>query len=66
MYQIIQDLIQQQHVEKNDILFIDFENYKLLELKTRDIGEIFTIFYELYGKYPTYLFFDEMQNLPHW
>ncbi len=63
MYQIIEDLIQNQGIDKTDILFIDFENYKLLELKTRDIGEIFTIFQELYGKKPKYLFFDEIQNL---
>lgn len=63
MYQIIEDLVQNQGIDKTDILFIDFENYKLLELKTRDIGEIFTIFQELYGKKPKYLFFDEIQNL---
>ena len=66
MYQIIEDLIKNQNINKTDILFIDFENYKLLELKTRDIGEIFTIFHELYGKYPKYLFFDEIQNLTNW
>ena len=54
MYQIIEDLVQNQGIDKTDILFIDFENYKLLELKTRDIGEIFTIFQELYGKKPKY------------
>ena len=66
MYQIIEDLIHNQWIDKSDILFIDFENYRLLELKTRDIGEIFTIFHELYGKYPKYLFFDEIQNLTNW
>jgi predicted AAA+ superfamily ATPase len=63
MYQIMQDLIHQKKIEKTDILFMDFEDYRLLELKTKDISEIFTIFYELYGKYPQYLFFDEIQNI---
>lgn len=66
MYQIIEDLIKNQKVDKTDILFIDFENYKLLELRTKDIWEIFAIFYELYGKSPKYLFFDEIQNLTNW
>jgi predicted AAA+ superfamily ATPase len=66
MYQIMEDLITNHQVDKTDILFMDFENYQFLELKTRDIGEIFSIFYELYSKYPKYLFFDEVQNLPSW
>jgi len=44
-------------VLKDEILFIDFENYKLIELQTQDMGEILNLFYEVHGKYPKYLFF---------
>lgn len=62
----MEDLIAIHQIEKTDILFLDFEDYRLLELQTKDIGEIFSIFRELYGKEPTYLCFDEIQNLEHW
>jgi len=62
MYQLIHQLINN-WIPKNDILFIDFENYRLLELQTKDVWELLTIFYELYGHYPKYIFFDEIQKL---
>lgn len=65
MYQLIHELIENFWIQKNDILFLDFENYKLVELQTNDVWEILNIFYEIHWKYPKYLFFDEIHTLEH-
>jgi len=65
MYQLINELMINYGVLKDEILFIDFENYKLIELQTQDMGEILDLFYEVHGKYPKYLFFDEIHTVEH-
>ncbi|MCK5149167.1 ATP-binding protein [bacterium] len=65
MYQLINSLLAK-GIEKNDILFIDFEDYRLIGIRPEDIDTILTTFYKLTNRYPGYLFFDEIQNLPNW
>ncbi len=65
MYQIISDLMER-GVEKNDILFIDFEDYRLTGMEPAVIDAILSVFYQLTDRYPSYLFFDEVQHLPEW
>ena len=65
MYQLIKRLLDK-GVEKNDILFIDFEDYRLIGIQPEDIDVILSAFYQLTNRYPGYLFFDEIQNLPDW
>lgn len=64
MYQIISWLLKK--VAKNNILFVNFEDYRLIDLQTNDLGLLIDAHYELYGKKPTYLFFDEIQNLKNY
>ena len=66
MYQLVQLLLQDGRYVREDILFIDFEDFRLTCLNSEDIDEVFSVFYQLTGKYPRFLFFDEVQNLPGW
>jgi predicted AAA+ superfamily ATPase len=66
MYQFIQSLLKSNRYSKKDILFLDFEDYRLSEFTGDSLDELFTAFYHLAGQYPRFLFFDEIQNLPDW
>ncbi|RLB16926.1 MAG: hypothetical protein DRG82_07825 [Deltaproteobacteria bacterium] len=66
MYQLIQSLLQGGRHKREDILFIDFEDYRLGGFTGDDMDELFAAFHQLAGQYPHFLFFDEVQNLPDW
>lgn len=66
MYQLIQSLLQDKQYSKEHILFLDFEDYRLGEFTGEDMDELFAAFYQLVGRHPLFLFFDEIQNLPNW
>ena len=66
MYQLIQYLQQGGWYSKEDVLFIDFEDYRLSGFTGSDMDELFAAFHKLAGRYPRFLFFDEVQNLPDW
>jgi hypothetical protein len=66
MYQLIKSLLKGRRYSKEDILFLDFEDFRLKGLSGDDINEFFTVFYQLAGRYPRFLFFDEVQNLSGW
>ncbi len=66
MYQLIQSLLQGGKYSKEEILFLDFEDYRLGEFSGDFIDEILTAFHQIAGRYPRFLFFDEIQNLPNW
>jgi len=66
MYQLIHSLLRNSRHSKEDILFLDFEDYRLGELTGDAMDEIFTAFHQIAGRYPLFLFFDEIQNLPGW
>ncbi len=65
MYQLIQNLLNSEAI-KEDILFIDFEDYRFTNTSPSDIDQLFTAFRQLTGRQPTYLFFDEIQQFPQW
>jgi len=66
MYQLIQDLLGQGNWRREDILFIDFEDYRLTDFTAADIDALLTAFHQVTGKAPTFLFFDEIQRLDGW
>lgn len=66
MYQLIQSLLQGNQYSKEHILFLDFEDYRLVEFTGDAMDELFAAFHQLAGRYPLFLFFDEIQNLPNW
>lgn len=66
MYQLIRSLIEMGHYEKRDILFLDFEDYRLSGFTQEDVEPLFTAFHQLAGRDPRFIFFDEVQRLPEW
>jgi len=66
MYQLIQSLLATGQWTKKDILFLDFEDYRLSDFSTDGVEELFAVFQQLTGQYPRFLFFDEVQHLPNW
>ena len=62
LYQIIQgNLI----TDYEQVLMINFEDERLMELKSNDLHLILEAYSELYDKKPV-LFLDEIQNIPMW
>ncbi|MFO7535468.1 MAG: ATP-binding protein [Kiritimatiellia bacterium] len=66
MYQLIEDLLQSGTCAKDDILFMDFEDYRLADFTAPDVETLLTAFNHVTGKSPSFLFFDEIQRLPNW
>ena len=66
MFQLIRLLLEKGGCSKKDILFIDFEDYRLGAFTADTIEELLAAFHQVAGQYPRYLFFDEIQNLPRW
>jgi hypothetical protein len=65
LFQKIERLIKEQ-VPRDEILFLDFEDYRLKGFKPDDISIVFEGFQRLTSKQPRYLFFDEIQQVPDW
>jgi predicted AAA+ superfamily ATPase len=66
MYQLIQSLLERRKCHREDILFLDFEDFRLTNFQAEDMDRLLTSFYQLTRRYPSYLFFDEVQRLPDW
>ncbi len=66
MYQIINSLIEQKIAKRDDIIFLDFEDYRLSDFVPNDIEDLLSIFRQLTGKNPVWLFFDEVHKMPEW
>jgi len=68
LYQKINELLQQ-GVPKSTILFINFEDERLLNLKAEHLQLLFEAYYELYPENTAkklYVFFDEIHAAPSW
>jgi len=58
-----------QGIEKQRILYVNFEDERLLPLSQGEASAILNAYYEMFPankKQKVYLFFDEIQNLPQW
>jgi len=66
MYQLIADLEKEGHVSRRDILFVDFEDYRLAGFTAADVTPLLAAFQRLAARPPRFLFFDEVQRLPEW
>ena len=54
---------------KNNILYINFEDDRLINIKISDLDDIIPIFFEMANpdrEKNIYLFFDEIQNIENW
>ncbi|MEM7822264.1 MAG: ATP-binding protein [Candidatus Aenigmatarchaeota archaeon] len=68
MFQQIRKLLDD-GVEKERILYVNFESDLLIGATVDDLRNMMEIFYEIYPenkKKKVYLFFDEIQNIPGW
>ena len=63
LYQIIQQNFKENNFE--NILMINFEDERLLEVKAENLQELIDAYYELYPTQPI-IFLDEIQNIAHW
>lgn len=67
-YQIIQNLLKN-GIPKENILYINFEDDRLLPLEVDELNDLIEAYYELYPdlkKQKKYFFFDEIQNIKNW
>ncbi len=64
MFQIIKKLLNK--VPKEEILFIDFEDNRLANLKADQLDDIFVAYAEISRYKLKYLFFDEVQAISQW
>ena len=67
-YQLINNLIEDS-INPSQILYINFEDDRILPLNVKELNMILEAYYELYpenSKETLYLFFDEIQNIDNW
>jgi uncharacterized protein len=69
LYQIIGDLLKKD-VKKENILYINFFDDRLMELKSGNLNLILEAYYSLYpfkkNSEKVYFFFDELQEITNW
>lgn len=65
LFQKIEALVKK-GVSRDDILFLDFEDYRLKGFQPEHIDSVIEAFQQLTKKQPRYLFFDEIQQVPDW
>ena len=64
MYQRVREILDGGH-GWDEILYLNFEDERLAELRAEDLNTILEVHYEHSGKKP-FIFLDEMQNVEHW
>ncbi len=64
MYQIIKDLLKKKDI--TDILYINFEDERLIGFEHLDFDLLLDCYAELFGDKQPYCFFDEIQNISGW
>lgn len=68
LFQIMQDYLQQ-GIAKEAMLYINFDDERLLPLSVSELGNISESYFRLYPEMrevTCYFFFDEIQNIPGW
>ncbi len=66
LYQIISDLLVSKQATRGQVLFVDFEDYRLRGFRPDDVDRLLAASCQITGEPPRYLFFDEVQGLPEW
>jgi predicted AAA+ superfamily ATPase len=66
MFEWIGRLLADRACAREDILFVDFEDYRLSGMAPADVEILLEAFEGLAGRRPRFLFFDEVQFLPSW
>ncbi len=68
LFSTIKDLINNKHIDKNEIIYINFEDERLGSISAHDLEDLIGAYYELYGSNNNklWLFVDEIQNVDGW
>lgn len=66
MYQHIHKLIRQGINTMQDILFVNFEDERIREIKAEELGLVLDAYKEMYSNAKPILFLDEIQNIDGW
>jgi len=66
LYQLAGELLGDGKTERADIMFVDFEDYRLQGFKPLDMDGLLSAFHQLAGREPRFLFLDEIQHVPEW
>ncbi|RMF87574.1 MAG: ATP-binding protein [Nitrospirae bacterium] len=66
LYQLVGSLLQGGRHAKGEILFVDFEDYRLAGFSADHVEELLAAFAQLAGRPPRFLFFDEVQQVAGW
>lgn len=66
LFQTIYDILRSGLASHDEILYVDFEDYRIKGSRVEDLDKILTIFVELTGKQPKYIFLDEVQNVENY
>jgi len=65
-FQTISQIIKRGLASWDEILYLDFEDYRLKGLSVEDLDKVLISFVELTGKQPKYIFLDEVQNVKNY
>lgn len=65
LFEIKEMLQKELKKDKTDFVYINFEDERLIDLKTNDLNLILEAYSELFNKEPI-LLLDEIQNIKHW
>jgi len=66
LYQDMQMHIADGRTQKEDILYINFEDERIASIKSEELGLILDAYFELYGRKRPLIYFDEIQNVTGW
>jgi len=66
MFQLVGDLRGGAGRSRRDVLFADFEDFRLRGFSAEDVDRLLGAFNQLTGRQPAYLFFDEVQQVRDW
>lgn len=65
-YSLYNFILNQKKLKDEDFIFLNFEDEELRERKREEITKVISFHYELYGKEPSFIFFDEIQTFEGW
>ena len=65
MYQYIQDMIRSKQIAIEEVLYINFEDERLLSVKAEKLGLFLEAYQEMFDFKPS-IFLDEIQNITGW
>jgi len=65
LFQIMKKLLEKEN-NITDIIYINFEDERILPMTGQDLQYVLEAYFELHGKTDPFIFLDEIQNIPGW